>query len=235
MSLASAVGELEAVLDVLDDARAHDQTARSLTEVTGKVSTHRSALAKLRPIYADAALPGRPGAGIDRWPVVLSKVDELAARARTAPETIRDGRLWTDTDSSLKALLRDITSDVRDRWQGVGEACKELLDTSLLAGLPPGTPGARRYREIAVSLAALVEKQVPQVGEASRAEQLVRELRVLRDELTAHQPPDALRADLALLEQCRLPPERMAGELKAYLERTGLSTRVRLGLIPLDD
>ena len=234
-SLAESLAELEAVLDVLDDARAHDQTARSLTEVSGNVSRHREALEELAPLYSDKALPGRAGNEIDRWAVTLSKLDELVGRVRTAPETIRDGRLWTDTDATLTSLKRDIARDVRDRWDRMGQACEDLLDTGFLGGLPPGTPDARRYRDVADELAVVLRRQLPAVGNPAHAARLIDELRELREQLRAHEPPEELRADLELLLECRLPPERLHGALKAYLERTGLMAHLRLGLLPVDD
>jgi hypothetical protein len=230
-TLAEQLKRLEQVLDGLDDVTSDEQTARALTELTGTIAKRREGFAKLAPVYSDPELPGPPGTKVppNRWPTVTSKLDELRDRVRTAPETVRDGRLWTDTDDTVVSLLRDLATDVRQRWSQVRQDSGEL-DTAFLAALPPGTEGVAQYRELVSELSGLLEKDVPRPGDSARVAELWKQVDALRGKLEAREVPDELKDDLALLMDGRLPLDRYGGTLKAYVERSGLAERLHVWL-----
>jgi hypothetical protein len=229
-TLLETLTALEAALDVLDDATAHETASATIGHVTAGVSKRHADLKKIGGRYTDPSLPGPAGANISRWPTVLAALDRLVDRVRTAPETIRDDRLWTDTDATVKALVRDVTEDVRERWHRVRPSEADS-DASFLAGLPPGTKGVERYRELAGRLRDYTARDLPERGDAHRLQAVHDELKALRNQLQEHEPPASLRADLQLLERGALPLDRYEGELKEYLDRTGLAQRLRLGLV----
>jgi hypothetical protein len=226
---ADKLERLEQILDALDDVSSEEQTARALTEVAGTISKRRDGFTKLAAVYRDPELPGPPGEAVPstRWHTVAGKLEELSDRVRTAPETVRDGRLWTDTDKTVLALLNDLATDIRERWSRLRQDAGEL-DTTFLAALPPGTEGVTRYRELVSELSTLLEKDVPNLGDSARAARLWDQIDALRATLEEHKVPSELEADLALLLEGRLPYDRYGGELKAYVERSGLAGRLHV-------